>query len=150
IVRRQWMDSERLSYPIMQLPLALCDDGGNPNLFKNRLLYLGLLAGAALDIWNGLATFYPSLPLIVVRHDQRDLNGFFTSPPWDAVGSLTLPLYPFIIALAYFLPTDLSFSLWFFFLFKLALRIVAAALGEQPSLLSQFPYFTQQSFGAWI
>src|SRR5262249_55016674 len=40
--------------------------------------------------------------------------------------------------------------LWFFFLFKMALRVVAASLGEQPTMLSQFPYFTQQSFGAWI
>jgi hypothetical protein len=87
-----------------------------------------------------------------VRHDApgHNLGEFFVTPPWNAVESVPMPLYPFIIALGYFLPRDLCFSLWFFYLVKLALRVLAAYIGTQPTLLSTFPYFTQQSFGAWF
>lgn len=152
ILRKQWMESEKLSYPIVQLPMALTQDGGSLSFFLHKPLWLGILLGASLDIWNGLATLYPALPLMVVRHDHpdRNLGAFFTSYPWNQVGAIPMPLYPFIVALGYFLPLDLSFSLWFFYLVKLVLRVLAATIGVPPGRLSAFPYFSQQSFGAWI
>ena len=152
ILRKQWMDNEKLTYPMVQLPMAMTQGGGSLAFFRNRPFWVGLIAGASLDIWNGLATLYPAIPLISVRHDApgHNLGAYFTSPPWNAIGDLPLPLYPFIIALGYFLPLDLSFSLWFFYLFKKALLVLAAALGTEPGRLSSFPYLTQQSFGAWF
>ncbi|MDE2126340.1 MAG: hypothetical protein KGJ62_07105 [Armatimonadetes bacterium] len=152
ILRKQWMDNERLSYPIIQLPMALSEGGGRLEFFRNRPLWIGIALAASLDLYNGIATLYHTLPLIVVRHDApgRDLGALFTAPPWNAVGWLPLPLYPFLIALGYFLPLDLSFSIWFFFLFKKALLVLAAAIGTQPGQLSSFPYLGQQAFGAWF
>lgn len=153
ILRKQWTESEKLAYPIVQLPMALTEGGGTLAFFRNKPLWMGILVGAGLDIWNGLATFYPALPLIAVRHDapDRNLGGFFVSPPWNAVGSVPLPLYPFIIALGYFLPLDMSFSLWFFYLVKLGLQVCAASMGAQATGgQSAFPYLTEQSFGAWF
>lgn len=149
LLRKAWMENEKLAYPVVQLPMAMTEDGGTLAFFRNKALWIGLLVGASLDIWNGLATFYPAIPIITVRHDAKNIGDYATSPPWNAVGWVPLPLYPFIVALGYFLPTDLSFSLWFFFLLKLVLRVVAASIGTPPSMLSQFPYFTEQSFGAW-
>src|SRR5579859_1118851 len=110
ILRKQWMENEKLSYPIVQLPMALTQQGGTLTLFQNKPFWIGICLGAALDLWNGLATLYPSLPLIPVRHDYEahNLGQYFTSYPWNAIGDLPLPLYPFIIALGYFLPLDLS------------------------------------------
>lgn len=152
ILRKQWMEHEKLSYPIVQLPMAMTQEGGTLSFFQNRPFWIGIVLGASLDIWNGLATLYPTLPLMVVRHDHpsRDMGQFFTAYPWNAVGWLPLPLYPFIIALGYFLPLDLSFSLWFFYLLKKAMLVLAAAMGVEPGHLSSFPYLTQQSFGAWF
>lgn len=152
ILRKQWMENEKLSYPIVQLPMAMTQEGGSLTFFRNKPFWVGILLGASLDLWNGLATLYPTLPLIQVRHDvqSHDLGQFFTSYPWNAMGSIPLPLYPFIIALGYFLPLDLSFSLWFFFLFKKALLVLAATIGVEPGRLSTFPYLSQQSFGAWF
>lgn len=152
LLRKQWMENEKLSYPIVQLPMAMTQEGGTVAFFKNKPFLIGILLGASLDIWNGLATLYPSIPLIVVRHDHpsRDIGQFFTTYPWNAIGSTPLPLYPFIIALGYFLPLDLSFSLWFFFLFKKGLLVLAAAMGTEPGRVSAFPYLNQQSFGAWF
>lgn len=152
IIRKQWMENEKLSYPIVQLPMAMTQEGGTVAFFRNKPFWIGLMLGASLDIWNGLATLYPSLPLIAVRHDtpSHNLGQFFTAYPWNAIGDMPLPLYPFIIALGYFLPLDLSFSLWFFYLFKKALLVIAAMVGAEPGRLSSFPYIGQQSFGAWF
>ena len=54
ILRKQWMENEKLSYPIVQLPMAMTQDGGTLSFFQNRPFWIGILLGAALDIWNGL------------------------------------------------------------------------------------------------
>lgn len=149
ILRRQWMDNEKLAYPIVQLPLALTEDGGNPSFWRNKILWWGIAAGASLNIWNGLATLIPAMPLITVRHDQFNLGQYATTMPWKAVGNVPMPLYPFIIALGFLLPTDLSFSLWFFYLFRLGLVIFASTLNLDGAGVSKFPFLAQQSFGAW-
>ncbi|MBC8135252.1 MAG: hypothetical protein H8F28_05100 [Fibrella sp.] len=149
ILRRQWMDNEKLAYPIVQLPLALIEDGGTTSFWRNKVLWWGIAAGASLDIWNGLATLIPSMPLIAVRHDQFNLGQYATTMPWKAVGNVPFPLYPFIIALGFLLPTDLSFSLWFFYLFRLGLVVFAATLNLDGAGVSKFPFLAQQSFGAW-
>ena len=64
ILRKQWMDNEKLSYPIVQLPMALTQDGGSLAFFKHKPFWIGILLGASLDLWNGLATLYPSIPLV--------------------------------------------------------------------------------------
>ncbi len=152
ILRKQWMENEKLSYPIVQLPMAMAAGGGSIEFFRNKPFWIGILLGASLDIWNGLAALYPSIPMFIVRHDHpsRDLGQFFTSEPFNAIGSTPVPLYPFIVALGYFLPLDLSFSLWFFFLFKKALLVFAAMIGSEPGRATAFPYLNQQSFGAWF
>jgi hypothetical protein len=152
ILRRQWMENEKLSYPIVQLPMAMVANGGNTSFFLQKPLILGALLGGGLDVLNGLHVLFPAVPEIIVRHDHpsRNLQQYFTSPPWNGVGWFPLPLYPFIIALGYFLPVDLSFSIWFFFLLKMALRVVATAAGVEQGRPYTFPFFNEQSYGAWF
>jgi len=148
IMRKQWIENERLSFPIVQLPMAITEGGGNVSFFRNRLLWLGIAIGGGIDLVNGFHMFYPTLPMISVRHSAMDLGGFLTSPPWNAIGWTPLPLYPFIIALGFLLPLDLSFSVWFFYLFR-KLQQVLLAVYPFPDL-PKMPYFAQQSFGAWF
>ncbi len=42
LVRKQWTENEKLSYPIIQLPLALTHDGTGEKLFKNKIIYDGI------------------------------------------------------------------------------------------------------------
>ena len=90
VLRKQWMENEKLSYPLVQLPIAMTKDGGTLEFFRNKPFWIGIVAGSSLDLWNGLATLYPNLPLIPVRHDYgpHDLGQFFQSYPWNAMGGL--------------------------------------------------------------
>jgi len=148
IIRRQWTRNERLSYPIIQLPMAIVEEGGTTRFFKDRLLLIGFACAAGLDILNGLHFLFPVVPNIPVSYLDYDIGKYFTSKPWNAIGSLRLPLYPFAIGLGFFLPLDLSFSIWFFYLFRKAQEVLGSALGLQA--LPGFPYLNQQSSGAWI
>jgi hypothetical protein len=150
IIRKQWTENEKLSYPIVQLPLALTAGGGSLAFFRHRPLWFGLMAGAGLDILNGLHFYYPVVPGIVVRHDSPELQLAFNTTPWTAIGTIGLPLYPFIIALGYFLPVDLSFSIWFFYLFRLGMVVASAQMGFRPGEPGNPPFLNQQSLGAWF
>ena len=150
LVRKQWTENERLTYPIVQLPLAITHDGGNTAFFKNKVLWMGIALGAGIDLINGFHILYPLLPFIPLRHDApgHNLQEYIANPPWNAIGWTPFPLYPFIIGLGYLLPLDLSFSVWFFYLFRKFQHIILAVfpVPSHPGM----PYFPQQSAGAWL
>ncbi|HGJ64555.1 TPA: hypothetical protein ENS27_04110 [bacterium] len=148
IIRKQWTKNERLSYPIIQLPMAIVEDGGKLSFFRDRFLLIGFICGAGLNIINGLHFLFPIVPNIPVSYLDHDIGKYFTSRPWNAIGSLRLPLYPFAVGLGFFLPLDLSFSIWFFYLFRKAQEVLGSAMGL--NALPGFPYSNQQSSGAWI
>ena len=153
LIRKQWTENEKLSYPIVQLPLAMTQHGGTAAFFRHKPLWLGFLFGLGFDLTNGLAYWYPFIPRFVVRHDAPELNlgQYFTTFPWNAIPrGLGMPLYPFIIAIGYFLPLDLSFSIWFFFILKLLMLVGSAALGYQPNQPRNPPFLNEQSWGAWF
>ena len=56
LMRKQWTENEKLTYPIIQLPLMITERGGASGLFRERLLWAGFAAGASMDLWNGFAT----------------------------------------------------------------------------------------------
>ena len=147
IVRKQWTEHEKLAYPIIQLPLAITEGGGTSKFFKNRMLWMGFGIAALLDIINGLSYFYPQIPRIPVRHNHYNLGRYITEKPWNAMGSIPVPFYPFVIGLGFLLPMDLSFSLWFFYIFRKGQQVATSALGIR---LPRFPYLSEQSAGAWF
>ncbi|MFC1712991.1 DUF6785 family protein [Candidatus Poribacteria bacterium] len=143
IVRKQWTENEKLSYPLIQLPLAMTHE--SRSFFKDKLMWLGFGIVAFIDIVNGLNYLYPRVPQIAgVR--AHNIGHFFTTRPWNAVGWLPVGIYPFAVGLAFFIPLDLSFSCWFFYLFWKVQMIAGRALG----LKHAFPYATEQSFGAYV
>ncbi|HGE70838.1 TPA: hypothetical protein ENX78_08395 [Candidatus Poribacteria bacterium] len=141
IIKRQWTLRERLAYPIIQLPLEMTTDP--KAFFKSGLLWTGFAIAGGIDLINGLNFLYPSVPYIPVRIIQ--IGHYFRESPWDAIGSWThISFYPFIIGMAFFMPIDLSFSCWFFYVFGKAQAVFAKAVG-----LGDIHTF-EQSIGAWI
>lgn len=139
VLRKQWMEKEKLSYPIVQLPLTMTT---NPiNFFKNRWMWAGFSVVAVIDILNGLSFIYPSVPMIPVKNHRI---GQFSMRPWSAIGGINISFYPFIIGLMFFTPLDLSFSCWFFYIFEKLQRVFASAGGWQRV------YTYEQSIGAWV
>ena len=144
ILRKQWTQQEKLSYPIIQLPLALTSESGA--FFRNKVMWTGFGIAGVLDVINGLHHIYPLIPGLRLR--IHDISPLFTNEPFNAIGWTPVAFYPFAVGLSFFLPVDISFSVWFFYLFWKVIRIGGRVMGWRS--LPRFPYETEQTFGAWI
>ena len=157
LIRKQWTDNERLTYPLVRLPLEITDaqPGGRGRsglpLTRNRLFWLGLVLAAGIDLTNSLNLYFPVIPPILTPGNGQsslDLGQFLTEKPWNAVGWTPASFYPFVIGLGMLMPTDFLFSSWFFYLtWKLQhVIVVANAWDANP----QMPYDKYQAFGAYM
>jgi hypothetical protein len=144
ILRKQWTEREKLSYPIIQLPLSMTSPDRSA-FWRNRMLWFGFILAASLDTLNSLHSIFPSVPGIPLRSDIRHL---FTEEPWNAIGRIRIGVMPFAMGLAFIMPLALSFSCWFFFLFWKAQRLLGAVAGWQS--LPGYPYEEAQSSGAYL
>ncbi len=142
ILRRRWTEQEKLSYPIIQLPLEM----SHMDFWRNRLMWLGFTLAGGMDVINGLHFLYPSVPGIGGK--LYDIAPFFTEKPWNAIGWTPVALFPYAVGMAFFIPLDLSFSCWFFYIFWKIERIAAASMGFRN--LPGFPYLDQQASGAYL
>lgn len=155
LMAEQWTERERLSFPLVQLPLAMTDKGGASPIWKSPILWLAFGIIFAIDTLNGLAFLYPTLPSVNVRF-LGDLSTWFSAPPWNGTGWTPIGLFPFLAAVGLLMPTDLLFSCLFFFFLRKAMQVLAVQLGYNCSLFGggglvpAAPYFTEQSWGAFL
>jgi hypothetical protein len=141
LLRRQW-DHERLTYPLAEIPLCLAD----PKLTVMRALpfWAGASIGAGLQLLNLCHQIWPAVPGVNIG--VRDFT--FHEFPWSQMGDIPICFYPFAFGLSFLLPTNLSFSCWFFFFLTRAERVVAALWGY--TAWDGFPYVNQQCAGAFV
>ena len=127
MLRGQWVENERLVFPLTRLPLALIDgvdEGGSlvSPLLKSRLMWLGFALPLVLHSWNSLDYYYDAIQKIALTGTVTALQGHVSIP-----FRLNLP----VIGLGYLMPLGISFSVWFFFLFAVAQKAILARIGLQ-------------------
>lgn len=144
LLRKQWTESERLPFPLVYLPLELTAE--KTTLFSEKLFWGGFALAAALQIYNGVAQLYPSLPMLKIKYENY--GGLFTTRPWNAIGWFPVGFYPFAIALGMLLPTDFLFSSWLFYFFWKGQLVATSALGLDRT--PNFPYVDAQCLGGFI
>lgn len=143
--RYQWTEREKLSFPVIQIPMLLATE--LEKLLKSRLFWIAFAITGGIDLLNGIAYLYPSIPMIpIVR--AFTFRDYFLERPWNAIAGTEVNLYPFVIGLTFFMPTDLAFSCWFFYIFFRLQLVLASALGMTD--LPGFPFLTEQSGGGYI
>ncbi len=143
LIRKQWIENEKLAYPIIQIPLEITT---NRRIFRNRLLWIGFGIAMGINLLNGLQFFFPVLPEIPVK--KYNLNIYFTQKPWNAMGNTPLRFHPYLIGFSFILPLDLAFSCSFFYLMKKMQLIFGSATGV--SKLQGYPFLGEQGAGALV
>jgi len=155
LMREQWTRQERFSFPIIQLPIAIAQGGGNSPFWRNRWMWGGFAAMAFIDLLNGFHFMYPALPWINVRF-IGDVQQWLPNPPWNAIGWTPIGIFPYMAAIGLFMPTDLLFSCIFFFFVRKAMQVAAGAMGYEQGvfggggLVPSAPYFSEQTWGAFL
>ncbi len=115
IMRRQWVENERLPFPLAQVPLELARDttrpSGMPGYMRSKLFWIGFLVPFFIVCWEVMTYFYPGLPSlkfgVTLSPDPkirfaRDFPAFY--------GRVNF----FIIAFGYFTSLKILFSIWLF------------------------------------
>ncbi|MFA5646017.1 MAG: DUF6785 family protein [Candidatus Ratteibacteria bacterium] len=110
LLRKQWVENEKLNYPMTKAPLELIHAQEN-NIFTNKLFWLGLSIPFLLGCMNGLHFYFPLFP---------ETKMVYSIPIFRRTMSLMLRISFPMIGFTYFVNLPLAFSLWFFCLFTTA------------------------------
>ncbi|MDP6039581.1 MAG: hypothetical protein QGG64_13605, partial [Candidatus Latescibacteria bacterium] len=112
ILRKQWVEHERLTFPLMTLPLEMSKwepRGFWPVGIMNRPVFWWGFALASFTIyWNIISYFEPMFPVIPDEFPLLEFGRDF--PP------IHMRLYPLIMGVTYFMELDISFSILVFHL----------------------------------
>jgi len=110
IFRKQWVEHERLTFPLAIVPLEICRKENPaqrlPDIFHKKVMWFGFALSFSLISLNGFSRLFPGVGIVFARQISifrgTDVLTFLISFP--------------IISFAYFLNLDIAFSLWFFHL----------------------------------
>ena len=153
LLRKQWQEHERLTYPIAQLPYEITRAASNasnlrvtPHLFFNRrMMVVGLSIAAVLNLLYSLHQIDPVFPTIPLYRSFR-----LPEKPWSAMNNpgFRISFFPFAIGVGFLIPLDLGFSCWFFHLFWHFERIIGEMFGWRGAV--GFPREMAQIRGVWM
>lgn len=155
LLRKQWMEHERLAFPVSTALLELTGVSGTRgtlvNLARNRLFQLGFGITLAIILWNVITWFTVSMPMTPIlsgRHSRHVI------PIGTGFPNFIFTFVMLTFVLGYFTNLEVLFSLWFFH----GLAVVQAGLfnrfgldmGSADPWSSSHPAIGWQTFGGMI
>ena len=152
ILRKQWVESERLTFPIITLPLEMTEDSGS--LFRNKHMWLGFGLAGGLTLLAGLNYLYPTVPHLQIA--RQNIGQYFVTPPWNAMGGIQMGFYFWAIGIAFLMPLELSFSCWFFYWLTRMELVGSRWLGFNELTVTgggfdrAYPFLNSQAYGAYV
>jgi len=156
LVQKQWIQNERLTFPLAQIPLETVGEvpggGQAARLPVSRPFWAGLAVAAVIAFLSQLSQRMPAMPSLPM---EVTVMGAQYVGPRAALGDVQLWLHPWLISLAYILPRDLLFSVWFLWLVRIGLCALAITYGHSPMAAdswwsSGFPAPLNQATGAVV
>lgn len=148
MLRAQWVEREALAFPLLKLPIDMTEESGGVRgfagkLFTNKTMWVGFGIAVFIELFNGLNQYFPDVPVVPLQIT----GAFFTETPWNQL-SLTFPkILIIVVGITYLLTSEVSFSLWFFYLFIKLQLLVAYYVGLSPAAL---PKMFGQTGGAHV
>jgi hypothetical protein len=142
---RAWADEERLSFPLVFLPLEMTgQEEGGRGFFRNPLMWTGFAVATVYNLVNILHALYPSFPAF---GKLVDLSPAFPDPPWSAMAPLEFHIRPEMVGLGYLVSTEISLTVWLSFLLLKLGAVAGVGAGYPPG---QLPYFQEQGIGGYL
>ena len=146
-VRKQWTERERLTFPLLYLPLSLTEterpDDGAPPFFKNPLTWVGFAAAVTYNGFNILHALNPNVAALGVYYP---LGSVFTERPLSAMSGMQIWYRPELVGFGYLVSLEILFSTWVFYLLENGAAVFGAALGYDRA---GFPFVVEQGMGAY-
>lgn len=149
VLRRQWIDRERIVFPLAQVPMEMIADSDDrsllPAFMRGRIFWFGFAIPFTIVMWNIISYFLPTFPEVALQNRFNVLRG---------APSVRLNIYFPLIGFAYLINLDVAFSVWFFHLLAIVqLAIydrVGFTVGAGDNYCSASPELGWQGFGGMI
>lgn len=131
LLRKQWVESERLIFPLARVPMEFTEGSEGrrllPGLLRSKAFLLGVLAAVIFGLmrispvfFGATAGWMPRVPLNQVFSDT-DLWPMQIQDGW---------IFPIGIGFAFLVPSEISLSIWLFYLFMCGEIMVAQYMGS--------------------
>ncbi|MCS6862777.1 MAG: hypothetical protein NZT92_20925, partial [Abditibacteriales bacterium] len=148
LIRRHWTEDERLTFPLVYLPLHVTQPSPHGELgaalFRNAWTWGGIGVAFLFNLLNILQAFNPAMPAINLIFPVAP---FFTERPFTPLGTMMLFIRPELIGFAYLVPSEVLFSVWFFYFLNRFIAVTGLALGYE---IPGFPFSQEQSAGGYV
>ena len=152
LLRRHWVEHERLAFPLIQVPLLLVEeslDASLPPILRAKTFWIGCAVPLSILLFNCIQYFYPAFVQIPVHSGGGDIVLVQGAPP---VGAF---IYFPIVGFVYLVSTSISFSLVFFYVLVLLETSLINLTGFTASNPDPFVFNWQgglgfQSYGAFV
>lgn len=148
LFRKQWVEAEHLRFPLLFIPISVVDaepPGSRVPFLRNPLVWAAFVIVITHHLLNVMHSYNPA---VIALMDRTRLGYIFTERPWTAYRGLSFFHRPQMIGLAYFMPVDVLFSAWFFYLLMPTLVMFTEVFGLQAD--PRFPYRQEQGVGAYV
>ncbi len=140
IIREQWANNEKLSFPLTILPLEMAQHSHwSRSFFSNWLTWIGFIIPTFVFTLAGLHRFFPSIPEIPVQYRLNQMVFNSMGRPWRDLGHTTAYCSMAAVGFGYFLPAQVLFSLWAFFVLARIQNIVFSAFGASYQPMPLYP-----------
>lgn len=148
-LRKQWIERERLAFPLMTVPqLLVTDEAENSrhlSFLRSRLFWIGAAIPITICIWNISSFFLTEVTPIPWGYQIPVGEGF---PP------ISIVVYFPVVGFLYFANLEVAFSIWFFYVLTVIEEGVFNRLGmgvTQPdAFVWGLPSTSWQCWGAFV
>ena len=149
ILRRQWIERERLTFPLVQVPLSMIEDGDKPSIikpfFKNGLMWVGFALPFIVGCLNALHNYWNFVP---------NVNLSTSIPLFRNTTSQAITLSFPMLGFSYFVNLDIAFAIWFFNLLARVEQGIFGIIGvtstQELYYAGGFPILAHQGMGAML
>ncbi len=135
IVRRQWTEVERLSFPLATVFVSLIEeprpDRWVNDMLRSRRFWLAAAVPFVLHGSHALMVYthgaWPEIP------SKFDLRPILSDPPWSYAGwgLRSSNLFFSVIGITFFVQTKVAFSLWSMFVAAEVMKMTMGSLGQE-------------------
>ncbi len=141
LFRRQWVEHEKLTFPLAQVPVEVADERRLTAMARNLLFWFGFTIPVFVYTFRALHLYFPYFPDINI---YPNWGALFQSRPWDVLNYTPFNIYFDMIGVTYLIPSDVGFSFWFFaFVARRIQMVVRSAMG----LSDHIPPLEHQTIG---
>ena len=148
VFRRQWSEKEKLTYPLLYLPIE-CTEGVDGSrlvveFFRNKLMWIGFIIAFLFNVTNAINSYNPAFTALGRGYD---IGGLFTEHPLTALQPMTIAYRPEILGFGYLVPTEIALSVWVFYLIMKLEKLLMAMAGVQ---IPGYPFWQERGLGAYV